>query len=216
MRRFVFWDVKNLKPLYDYWKKNGEKEFTNLDPEWMEQNYPNCRKVININCNNCPVIIIWRETTPHEIALSPSLSVYISPATKFNDKRIIKVNTMQNKEYEGITIQESNLIGMCYHQPGYLWPSGKKTYSFCHNRAYNKWTPLVKDYFKNNQKLQSRLITSGTINHKSENYRKMLADRNIKLPDRIFESYAKYNFRYIKYTRCYIKRVWVYIIISYH
>ena len=80
-RRFVFWDIKNrnLKPLYDYWKKSGGKEFTNLNPKWMEDNYPNCRKVINIDCTECPVIIIWRETTPHEIALSPSLSLYISP-----------------------------------------------------------------------------------------------------------------------------------------
>jgi hypothetical protein len=190
-RRFVFWDVKNkdLKPLYDYWKKRGEKEFTNLDPKWMEQNYPNCRKVINIDCTKCPVIIIWRETTPHEIALSPSLSLYMSPTTKFNESMVVKVNTMQNKEYEGISMHASNLIGICYEQPGFLWPSGKKTYSFCHNRAYNKWTPLVKDYFKNNGKLQSRLITCGNIDHKSENYRKMLLEKKIILPDRIFEDY---------------------------
>ena len=79
---------------------------------------------------------------------------------------------------------------MCYEQPGFLWPSGKKkTYSFCHNRAYNKWTPLVKDYFKNNGKLQSRLITCGNINHKSDIYRKMLLEKKIILPDRIFEAH---------------------------
>ena len=34
---------------------------------------------LNIDCSENPYLIVWRETTPHEIAHSPSLSAFISP-----------------------------------------------------------------------------------------------------------------------------------------
>ena len=83
-RRFVFWDMNgaNLKPIYDYWVKNGSKHWTKPDPIWMQQHYAGRRRMVTVDCSKKPYLILWSESTPHEIALSPSLSAFISPVEK--------------------------------------------------------------------------------------------------------------------------------------
>ena len=78
IRKFVFWDIKDQDkmPLYNYYIDKGKKEFTKIDINWMEKFYSNCRKEVNIDCNESPVLIMWRETTPHEIASSPAFIIY--------------------------------------------------------------------------------------------------------------------------------------------
>lgn len=188
IRKFVFWDIKNkdLKPLYDYYTSKGSKEFTKIDFAWMSDNYPNCRKEVDIECNDSPVLIMWRETTPHEIASSPSLSLFISPTTSFNHTKP-KITTLQPLEYQNLTVHQSNLIGMCYNLPGILWPSGKKTYMFCHQRSIGFWLLKIKDDFKNNNKMRLKLI-SGSINQHSNEYKQKLIEKNIYLPDIIFST----------------------------
>lgn len=178
-RKFVFWDIngKDLKPLYDYYINKGSKEFTKIDFNWMNDNYPDCRREVNIDCNNMPVLIIWRETTPHEIASSPSLSLYISPTKNFNNTKI-KINSLMPKEFNNLTVHQSNLLAMCYNQAGIIWPSGKKTYMFCHQRSISHWLPKIKDYFKDNGKIRMKLITNGDIN-KDLHFYQRIVDKNI-------------------------------------
>ena len=135
IRRFVFWDMNdaNLKPLKEYYDTHGSNEFTMLDPAFMHKHYSGRRRMINIDCRDTPHIILWQESNPHEIADSPSISLYISPVRKFNTRdKIKKVTSYQPVEYLGLTYHESNLLGLCYNMGGYEWPSGKKLYQFAH------------------------------------------------------------------------------------
>ena len=88
-RRFVFWDMNgaDLKPIYDLWVKNGCKNWTKPDPNWMQQHYGGRRRMVTVDCSKKPYLILWSESTPHEIALSPSLSAFISPVEKFDTKK---------------------------------------------------------------------------------------------------------------------------------
>ena len=182
-RKFVFWDIngKDLKPLYKYYINKGSKEFTKIDFKWMNENYQNCRREVNIDCNDKPILIIWRETTPHEIASSPSLSLFISPTKNFNNNKI-KINTLMPKEFDSLTVHQSNLLAMCYNQAGIIWPSGKKTYMFCHQRSISHWLPKIKEYFKENNKMKMRLITIGEI-EKNLNFYEGLSSKNIIFPN---------------------------------
>jgi len=189
-RRFVFWDLNgaDLKPLYLFYLKN-QREFTKIPPHFMHKHYPGRRRMISVDCSKIPHLIVWKETAPHEIACSPSSSLFISPISKFEDKVIKKVCTYQPKEYEGLTYHESNLLGALYHQGGFEWPSGKKLYQFCHQRAYKHWLPRVQDRYKKDRRdenkeptFQMRLIDTGTIDQHTEEYQKKLADRGIVLP----------------------------------
>ena len=188
IRKFVFWDIKDLDktPLYNYYNDKGKKEFTKIDINWMEQFYSNCRKEVNIDCNESPVLIMWRETTPHEIASSPALSLYISPTKSFNYTKP-KINSLMPIEYDNLSVHESNLIGMCYNQAGILWPSGKKTYMFCHQRSIGFWLKKIKNCYIENNKLRCRLINKGDINHHSIEYKNKLSEKNIILPDKLFD-----------------------------
>ena len=187
IREFIFWDLSNkdLNPLHDYWKKKGSKNFTKIDPGWMNTNYLGCRVKLTIDCTNDCYLIIWRENIPHEIACSPALSIFISPTKCFDNKKT-KSNTLQPNELNNLTSHESNLIGMCYQQSGLFWPSGKKTYMFCHQRSITHWLPKIKDYYKQNEKMRMRIITNGTVNHNNQSYKNKLAERNIVLPELIF------------------------------
>lgn len=187
IREFIFWDLSNkdLKPLYKYWEKKGSKNFTKIDPTWMNNNYSGCRVKLTIDCTNDCYLIIWRENIPHEIASSPALSIFISPTKNFDNKKT-KSNTLQPIELDNLSSHESNLIGMCYQQSGLFWPSGKKTYMFCHQRSITHWLPKIKDYYKQNGKMRMRIITNGTIDHNNQTYKDKLNERNIVLPQLIF------------------------------
>ena len=187
-RRFVFWDMTgaDLTLLKDYWEKKGKKDFTKINPIWMNNIYPNRRRVIEIDCNNHPMLIMWSESTPHEIASMPSLSAYISPILQYNNSMINNVTSFQPLEYRGLTEHESDLIGMCYNMPGSRWPSNKKAYSYCHVQSYFRWKPDLKDYFIENDKIRIKLPIHGKINQKSQNYRKQLRKRKIKLNNIVF------------------------------
>ena len=190
IRKFVFWDLQNkdILPLKKYCESKGNKEFTKIDPLWMNSNYPDCRREINIDCNSSPAIIIWRENIPHEIALSPSLSLYISPTKTFDKISKCKPNTLQPIEYTNLSRHDSNLLGMCYGLSGGFWPSGKKTYMFCHQRSISHWLPKIKDYYKEGTKLRCKLITNGEINQHSDEFKQKILERNIYLPEIIYNS----------------------------
>ena len=83
-----------------------------------------------------PHLIVWKETAPHEIACSPSSSLFISPISKFEDKVIKGMYLSTKKEYEGLTYHESNLLGALYHHEVVLNGNGKKLYQFCHQLTY--------------------------------------------------------------------------------
>ena len=187
-RRFVFWDMNDadLKPLYLYWLKN-KSEFTKLPPDFMHKHYPGRRRMISVDCSKTPHLIVWKETAPHEIASSPSSSLFISPISKYEDKVVNKVCTYQPKEYEGLTYHETNLLGSLYHQGGFEWPSGKKLYQFCHQRAYKWWIPKSKSRYITSRdnacdSYQMRLIDVGKVDQHTPEYQKKLADRGIVLP----------------------------------
>ena len=56
---------------------------------------------------------------PHEIASSPCLSLYMSPIKNFDTKKIVeRPITSQPIEYKGLTIHESDLLGICYEMGG--------------------------------------------------------------------------------------------------
>ena len=190
-RRFVFWDMNgaDLKPIYDLWAKNGCKNWTKPDPIWMQQHYGGRRRMVTVDCTKNPYLILWSESTPHEIALSPSLSAFISPIEKF-DKTTITLSSMNSyhpPEYEGITRHESNLLGCCYNMPGYAWPSGKKAYAFCHTRAYNFYMDRVCERYtkingKGRRTFQQALLANGEIDQHTEEYQAALKARGIQLP----------------------------------
>lgn len=187
-RRFVYWDLngQDLNPLYNLWKKT-KKEFTLIDPTWMNQHYPGRRRIIKVECNNHPMLIIWQESTPHEIVGSPALSCFISPITNFNNNIVKATTSFQPIEYKNLTQHETNLIGLCYGIPGSHWPSGKKAYAFCHTRAYSHYIPKVKSEFIVNNKFQMRLPFHGTIDQHSQEYKDALVKRGIILPSILFQ-----------------------------
>ena len=195
-RRFVFWDMKNadLKPIYDLWVEHGSKNWTKPNPNWMQEHYGGRRRMITVDCSERPYLILWSESTPHEIAQSPSLSAFISPIEKY-DKTIITKGTMTSyhpPEYLGLTRHQPNLLGSCYNMPGFAWPSGKKAYAFCHSRAYGFYVKHIHDrYTKLNNKgsrtFQQALINNGTIDQHTEEYQSALLKRGIKLPKVAFE-----------------------------
>jgi hypothetical protein len=195
VRRFVFWDMNNadLKPLKEYYDKHGSNEFTMLDPGFMHKHYSGRRRMVNIDCRDTPHMIVWQESNPHEIADSPSISLYISPVRKFNTKdKIKKVTSYQPIEYLGLTYHESNLLGLCYNMGGFEWPSGKKLYQFAHIRAYNHYLPKVDGYYKEGVngkggKFQQRLVRNGKVDQHTAEYRAKLEKMGIVLPDVAFD-----------------------------
>lgn len=184
IRRFGFWDMKDadLKPLKEYHEKHGS-EFTLIDPDYMHNHYAGRRRMINIDCTKVPHLIMWRESNPHEISHSPSLSLFLSPVKQFNQTKIKKITTYQPVEYIGLTYHESDLLGLCYNMGGFEWPSGKKLYQFCHQRAYNHYLPKVRNDYKNSAgKFQMRLIKNGKIDQHTGEYQAKLKELGIVLP----------------------------------
>jgi hypothetical protein len=184
IRRFGFWDMKDadLKPLKEYHEKRGS-EFTLIDPDYMHNHYAGRRRMINIDCTKVPHLIMWRESNPHEISHSPSLSLFLSPVKQFNQTKIKKITTYQPVEYIGLTYHESDLLGLCYNMGGFEWPSGKKLYQFCHQRAYNHYLPKVRNDYKNSAgKFQMRLIKNGKIDQHTGEYQAKLKELGIVLP----------------------------------
>ena len=196
-RRFGFWHMgpdengikPDLKPLKEFtcgkdsWE--NKSEFTMPPPEFMHKYYPGRRRMINIDCKE-PHLIMWRESNPHEIAGSPALSLFISPVGKFNHTKIKKITSYQPIEYLGLTYHESNLLGLCYNMGGYEWPSGKKLYQFCHQRAYKWFIPKIKDDYKINGKYQQKLVKNGKIDQHTDQYKEKLKKLNIELPNIAF------------------------------
>ena len=187
-RRFGFWDLNgsNLKPLKDYHEKHGS-EFTLIDPDYMNKHYPGRRRMINIDCTKQPHLIMWQESNPHEIANSPAISLFLSPVSRFNNTKIKKVTSYQPLEYIGLTYHESDLLGLCYNMGGYEWPSGKKLYQFCHQRAYTHYIPKVKEDYKMNGKFQMKLIKTGKVDQHTAEYKAKLKELGIVLPKVAFE-----------------------------
>jgi hypothetical protein len=194
-RRFAFWDMNgaDLKPLYLYYLKN-QREFTKIPPHFMHKHYAGRRRMITVDCTETPHLIVWKETAPHEIACSPSSSLFVSPISKYESKKITKVCTYQPEEYLGLTYHESNLLGALYNQGGFEWPSGKKLYQFCHQRAYKHWLPKVEDRYKKDRTeqgkdatFQMRLISGGTIDQHTKEYQDRLKARGIVLPAIAFD-----------------------------
>ena len=194
-RRFAFWDMNgaDLKPLYLYYLKN-QREFTKIPPHFMHKHYAGRRRMITVDCTETPHLIVWKETAPHEIACSPSSSLFVSPISKYESKKITKVCTYQPEEYLGLTYHESNLLGALYNQGGFEWPSGKKLYQFCHQRAYKHWLPKVENRYKRYREkqgkdatFQMRLISGGTIDQHTKEYQDRLKARGIVLPAIAFD-----------------------------
>lgn len=129
-RRFGFWDLNgaDLNPLKDYYEEHGS-EFTLVDPDYMHQHYPGRRRMVNVDCDETPHVIMWQESNPHEIAGSPSLSIFVSPVKGFNNTEITKVTSYQPIEYLGLTYHQSDLLGLCYNMGGYEWPEWQKMLS---------------------------------------------------------------------------------------
>jgi hypothetical protein len=189
-RGFVWWDVKDkpIKPLYDYWKKKGEKHFTSIDTEFMYTHYPDCRRTVYVDCSETIYLIGFLENIPHEICNTPSLSLFLSPVHEFNHRIIRKTTTFQVKEFEGLTEHETDLLAICYQMGGSHWPSGKKLYQSYHPRAYSHYNPRTNDYYKdaNNQKHQMRLVRNGNIDQHTIEYQTKLSELDIKLPEIAF------------------------------
>ena len=185
IRRFGFWDMKDadLKPLKAYHERHGGSEFTMIDPAYMHKHYPGRRRMINIDCSKQPHLIMWRESNPHEISHSPSLSLFLSPVKQFNMTPIKSVTSYQPKEYIGLTYHESNLLGLCYNMGGYEWPSGKKLYQFCHQRAYKYYLPKVRSEYKDSAgKFQMKLVKNGKVDQHTAEYQAKLKKLGIILP----------------------------------
>ena len=193
-RRFVFWDMKDADAtaLREYWNSKGGKNFTSIDPLWMQQHYPGRRRMITVDCSKYMHLIFWTECWPHEIAQSPSLSAFLSPIHDFNRDVIKRVCSYHPPEYLGLTKHDSNLLAVCYNRPGYEWPSGKSAH-LIHARAYNFYIDrLDSRYLDLNKKgdltIQMQLPLHGHINQKTATYRQRLNDRGIKLPDIAFHA----------------------------
>ena len=144
--------------------------------------------MVNIDCRNMPHMIIWQESNPHEIASSPSISLYISPVKKFNNTKIKKVTSYQPLEYLGLTYHESDMLGLCYNMGGFEWPSGKKLYQFAHHRAYNHYIPKIDNYYKRlHGKFQQKLVRNGKIDQHTPEYKAKLKEMKIILPEIAFD-----------------------------
>jgi hypothetical protein len=190
-RRFVFWDMNDadIWPLYQHClkKKTTWGVGCQLPPAWMHEHYAGRRRMVTVDCNEHPMLIMWQESTPHEIADSPALSAFISPIDKFETAKIENVLSYQPREYLGLTKHESNLLGLCYEMPGFQWPSGKRCYIFCHTRAYYHYLPKIKPGFlAPGRSFQMKIINTGTINQRNPAYRKKLKKRKIKIPEIAF------------------------------
>jgi len=192
VRSFVYWQIPTDEALqmYLYWKEKGSKSFTKIDPDWMNEHYGAYRRIVTVDCKDHIHLIFFNHVLPHEIALSPSLSVFISPVIEYNKTKIKKICTFHPPEYLGLTKHESNLLGACYHRPGFEWPSGK-TAHLIHHRAYPFYIERLKDRFlttKTNGKkgIQMQLPSHGTICQKTKDYREKLKARGIILPNIAF------------------------------
>jgi hypothetical protein len=189
IRRFVFWDMNDcdLKPLHDYWCDYGSKNFTLIDPKFMNTHYSGRRRMVNIDCRETPHLIVWRETTPHEIAHSPSVSVFISPIEAYNTKKVKYTTSYQPSIYKGLTYHETDLLGFCYRMGGFEWPSGKKLYQFCHSRAYTFYIDKVRDEYKTKTgKFRMKMVDCGKVDQHSDEYKAKLKERNIIIPEIAF------------------------------
>ena len=186
-RRFGFWDLNgaDLNPLKDYYEEHGS-EFTLVDPDYMHQHYPGRRRMVNVDCDETPHVIMWQESNPHEIAGSPSLSIFVSPVKGFNNTEITKVTSYQPIEYLGLTYHQSDLLGLCYNMGGYEWPSGKKCYQYVHHRAWCHYRDKTKDEYKINGKFRQRLILTGEVDQHTTEYRAKLKEMKIELPEKVF------------------------------
>ena len=187
-RRFCWWDMKdqNLKAIYDHWVDKGKKAFTNIDPQFMNAAYPSSRRIVDVDCSKQIHLIIFRECIPHEIANSPSISIFISPIKEFaQDKE--SITSIHPPEYNNLTKHETNLLGYCYNRNGVVWPSGKKSWGFCHTRANNHWVKKVKSRYivknkKGNDAIKMQLPEGGKYDQHTTEYQEKLKTRNIKLP----------------------------------
>ena len=188
IRRFTWWDIRNrdLKPIYEYWKRTGKKNFTFLNNEFMNDYYLNCRKIVEIDCSKHIYLIAFLENTPHEISYSPSLSLHLSPIKKFNHSIVKRTVTFQSIEFNNLTQHETDLLAFCYKMGGSHWPSGKKLYQSYHPRTYRHYFTKTKEYYKENHKHQMRLITTGKIDQHTKEYQDKLKTLNIKLPSIAF------------------------------
>ena len=189
VRRFVFWDLsdRDLTPLYNYWKQYGSDEFTMIDPKFMNKHYLGCRRMVNVDCRETPHLIVWRETAPHEMAHSPSISAYLSPIDKYTNTIVKYTTSYQPPCYKGLTYHETNLLAICYQMGGDDWPSGKKIYQFCHPRVYKYFIGRIKKDYLSNGKFKFDLIKTGKIDQHSIEYQAKLRERNIKIPKIAFE-----------------------------
>jgi hypothetical protein len=186
-RLFGFWDLNgaDLNPLKDYYEEHGS-EFTLVDPDYMHQHYPGRRRMVNVDCDETPHVIMWQESNPHEIAGSPSLSIFVSPVKGFNNTEITKVTSYQPIEYLGLTYHQSDLLGLCYNMGGYEWPSGKKCYQYVHHRAWCHYRDKTKDEYKINGKFRQRLILTGEVDQHTTEYQAKLKEMKIELPEKVF------------------------------
>lgn len=189
-RRFVWWDLKgkDLKPIYDFWVKKGSKSFTFIDPEFMNETYPGCRRLIDVDCSRYPHLILFNECIPHEIADSPSISIFLSPVPSFDKTKITKAKTTSYHptEFIGLTKHESDKVGICFQMPGFEWPSGKKSYPFCHIRPYVHYKTRIKPRYFQNGKIKMTFM-GGDVDQHTEEYKRRLAERGIKLPAFLFK-----------------------------
>lgn len=187
IRRFCWWDIKgkDLRPIYDHWVSKGKKSFTNIDPAFMNTTYPGCRRIVDVDCSKSIHLIIFRECIPHEIANSPSISIFISPIKEF-DQRKEKTTSYHPPEYDNLTKHETNLLGYCYNRNGICWPSGKKSWAFCHIRAYTHWLKKVKSRYivskSGKDTIRMQLPEGGKFDQHTHEYQEKLKKRNIILP----------------------------------
>jgi len=196
-RRFVFWDMNgaDLTAIYEMWSVS-KKNFTKIPPAFMNEHYPGRRRMVTVDCAKHPSLIVWSESTPHEIALSPALSAFISPIERFNTAKVKTTCTYHPSSYRGLTKHESNLLGCCYNLPGYEWPSGKTAYPFCHARAYGFYLDRVQEEYTRISPGGRRIFripdqgvrNGGAVNQKDPGYQRKLRERGIKLPARAFEA----------------------------
>jgi len=188
IRSFVYWDLTNscAKDMHNYWKDQKSKNFLKINPIWMNEHYGDYRRIVQVDCKDNIHLIFFNHVLPHEIALSPSLSAFISPITKFNQTKVRKICSFHPPQYLGLTKHNTNLLGACYNRPGFEWPSGKSAH-LIHHRAYNFYIDRLKDrYLKTkpngNKTIQMQLPIHGAIDQKSSEYQRKLKERNIVLP----------------------------------
>lgn len=188
IRSFVYWEIsrENSDNMHKYWREKGSKNFLKIDPNWMQEHYGDYRRIVQVDCKDNIHLIFFNHVLPHEIALSPSLSAFISPITEFNQTKVKKICSFHPPQYLGLTKHESNLLGACYNRPGFEWPSGKSAH-LIHHRAYNFYIDRLKErYLKTkpdgNKTIQMQLPLHGAIDQKKPAYQRKLKARGIVLP----------------------------------